>query len=369
MTKIHPLARKHLLDNQCTVSGMPEKTWHTEKNCILDSNINYYADSPYQHYPLDDNPQLSETYIHFLKQEHCCKQGDVSSLSFLTPSHLLFISASTAIDLLIRTFCEPALDKVCIFSPTFPLYAYCSLCQNTPVIDIPLIGRHYDRINTEKVSVESPKLLFIPSPNNPVGSIPCAEDILALLQNTQSIVVIDEAYIEYADHLSFTPYIDAFPNLVILRSFSKIWGLAGIRCGVVLGDPMTIHTLKKLLTPYNFPAHTQEILKGSLNQMQNILEIRSIAKKDMQYLTEQMQALSICLHVYPSETNFVLVQFTNAKQVFHELYSLGFLVKDTSRVVPNTLRISLGTTQNNERFIAALQHIDKKLSITTQPKL
>lgn len=355
---MHPLVRKHLLNDKRTVSGMPEKSGYHEKNRLLDSNVNYYTDSTYNHYPPESNPKISDRYIDFLKCEHCSKSGDAQSLSFLTPSHLLFMSASTAIDLLIRVFCEPGLDKVCISSPTFPLYAYCSLYSNAPLVDVPLIGENYDRLDVEKILAESPKLIFIPSPNNPIGCVPNYQDILYLLDNTASIVVVDEAYIEYSDHPSLISHIAQYPNLIILRSFSKVWGLAGIRCGTILGNPSAIYALNKCLTPYHFPMHTQQILEKALDQFQIVFDIKAVAKRDSAKLREGLENLSMTVKTYPSETNFILVEFDDPQRVFHELLKAGFLVKNTSAAVPNTLRISLGTTEDNEHLIAALKTID-----------
>ena len=143
----------------------------------LDSNVNYYTDNPYQEYPSEKNERLSQSYIDFIKYEFHAKGVEAKPLPFLTSDHLLFTSSSQAIDLIIRTFCEPGIDKVCVLSPTFPLYAYCALNHNAPLVDIPLLGENYDRLDLERIKKENPKVVFIPSPNNPVGSLPSSHEI------------------------------------------------------------------------------------------------------------------------------------------------------------------------------------------------
>lgn len=313
--------------------------------------------------PLEENVKLSKSYIDFLKYEYGSKEGDRESLSFLTPAHLLFTAASTAIDLIIRAFCEPGREKIAIASPTFPLYAYSAVHQNTPVVDVPLLGENFDRLDSAKILSKNAKAIFIPSPNNPVGSVPSSEDILNLLNNPNSIFVVDEAYIEYADHPSLVPYIDRFSNLIVLRSFSKIWGLAAIRCGVVIGDPSTIYTLNKLLAPYHFPGHTQEILEDALEQYPSMLQVRSLARRDIKKLTKVLEKLAFVKKIYPTQANFILIEVSDAKGIFQELLKYGFLVKNMSHCLPNTLRISLGSTAANEKLILALQEVDKKLEL------
>jgi histidinol-phosphate aminotransferase len=353
--KFHPLACEHLKNRKKKITGMPGEVKNSGEGLLdirqLHNNVNYFADTDYISYPSNENPELAAQFIDFLKFDESLKGAPNGGLSFLTPDHLFFISASEAIDLLIRSFCEPKVDKVCITSPTFPLYEYCAANHNSLIVDVPLKGEIYDEMDVQRILSENPKLTFIASPNNPVGSLVQYENLLALIKNIQGILVIDEAYIEFSTHPSLVNYVDEYNHLVILRSFSKIWGLAGIRCGVVISNPAVIYTLKQMVTPCRFPSHTQRILEDSVAKYRAIVEMRSIVEAERIYLTTSLKHLECIEKIYPSEANFLLIKFFDAQLVYQKLLNAGFLVRNTNDFVKNSLRISLGNHEDNEKLV------------------
>lgn len=357
MRKIHLDSRQHLRELGAQVSGMPGSEVNPDRVRQLHLNVNHFADTEYVFYPSDENPTLCHRYIDFLKYEAALKGFQGETLSFLTPEHLLFLSVSESIDLLIRTFCEPGKDVVCITNPTFPLYAYCSANHGALTIDVPLQGENLDRMNLSEIQKSKPKVTFIASPNNPTGRVMQPDQLLDLAKMRQGILVIDEAYIEFSDCPSFVEQIREFKNLVILRSFSKIWGLAGIRSGVTIGDPDLIFTLKRMMTPCHFPSHTQEVLKSALQDFQSIVKARACVQRERKKLEEKISALPITKKVYPSEANFLLVKFKDAHLVHQKLQDREMRVRDTSSVIENTLRISLGNEEDNQLLVETLERM------------
>ncbi len=358
--KFHPLAREHLKNREKKVSGMPGAEKSSEDLRQLHHNVNYFADTDYISYPSNENPELAAKFIEFLKFDELSKGTSEDALSFLTPDHLFFISVSEAIDLLVRTFCEPKVDKVCITSPTFPLYEYCAANHNSLIVDVQLTGDLYDRINVQRVLSEDPKLTFIASPNNPVGGVAQYENLLSLIKNIQGILAIDEAYIEFSAHPSFVNYVDEYSHLVILRSFSKIWGLAGIRCGVIISNPALIYTLKQMVTPCLFPAHTQKILEDAVANYRDIVQMRSLVEAERVYLTQCLNELEIVEKIFPPEANFLLIKFFDAQLVYQKLLSAGIIVRNTDDFVKNSLRISLGNHEDNEKLVFVLRSLRTK---------
>jgi histidinol-phosphate aminotransferase len=347
MNTIHDLARKHLSQKN-QLGGIPSKV----ENPFLKQlhlNINYFSDSNYINYPQDEDENISRQYIDFLKQEALWKKKLLPS--FIKPYHLLFFASSNAIDLIIRAFCEPIKESICITSPTFPLYAYCAYNHNSSVIDIPLEGRSLDVLNVSKIAASNSKILFIPVPNNPVGTIPNRQTIIELFNEFKGLIVLDEAYIEYADEGSFIEYLPYYPNLIILRSFSKIWGHAGIRSGVIIGSEIILNTLKQILPPFFFPAHTQEILRITLDDPYQVFKMKEQTRIERQKLEHGFKTLPQVCYVYPSQSNFLLVEFYEGLSIYAKLLQKGVLVRNLHSLIPNALRISLGKPEDNDRLL------------------
>lgn len=346
---MHPLARKHLLHRPYSLKGSPGST-DSYPMYFLNQNINYFSDSNYRHYSPDINHSISKKYLSYLEIESSQKQSDHP---FLNASNLLFFGTSFAIDLLIRAFCEPHQDSVLICSPTFPLYRFCTHNHGANILDFPLQGENLDSLRVSEILSSTAKILFLPIPNNPIGSIPCRNEVLTIVEQFKGIVVLDEAYIEMSSSPSFLPLIHKSPNLVILRSFSKSWGLAGIRAGVVIAHQDIIETLSQLIPPCYFPSHTQEILDRILNFPEKLAHIRSKVDQERDRFKMALAKLSFVKKIYKTEANFISIEVEDAIRLFNFLKGLGFLIREVE--LPNTLRISFGTEEVNTLLIDTLK--------------
>lgn len=352
----HPLAREHLRKRNNELIGKPCSSLKSSM-IELNQNINYFSASKYFGLPHDENEELSLLYLQFLALEAQVKNGPFSPLA---PENLLFVVASEAINLVIQAFCEPGKDQICISSPTFPFYAYCAFNHKVDVINVPLIGDNFEILDVHQIVQNQPKVTFITIPNNPVGTVPSRECIDQCLTFLKGIVVVDEAYIEYSNTPSVAHLVNKYRNLIVLRSFSKGWGVAGIRSGVVVASREIIFTLKQLLPPCFFPQHTQEILATILPYPEKIFAIAKIIREERTLVAESLRALPFVRKVYPSETNFLLVQFNSGSHVFEYLKTVGILVNPFCPDLPNTLRISIGDHEKNRYLINALQEMAKR---------
>ena len=264
-----------------------------------------------------------------------------------------------AIDLLFRAFCEPAKDKTLICSPTYGMYQVSSDINDVDVIDVPLTPEW--QLNLECIqshfSDANMKLIFICSPNNPTGNGMNRQDILTLVSDFNGLVVIDEAYIDFAEMTSLTAELDRFDNLVVLQTLSKAWGLAGIRLGMAFANTEVIDVLNSIKPPYNVNQLTQEVaLKELADQTGFKKDVQAILNERTR-LTEELSQLKNVVEIYPSDANFLLVKFTEPKAVYHALTDKGIVVRDRSKVAEGCLRITVGTEAENSQLINELKRL------------
>jgi len=275
------------------------------------------------------------------------------------PSKNIFLGngSDEAIDLLFRIFCEPGKDNVIIFPPTYGMYEVCAEMNAIDVKRIPLTGDF--QINLESVeSVIDPftKLIFICSPNNPTGNSINRNDIEILLNNFDGLVVIDEAYINYAKQKTFITELTEYPNLVILQTLSKAWGLAGLRLGMAFAGQPIINYMNKVKYPYNINIATQKLAADALENIETVNEWIKTTVQQREWLKDQLSELSFTKTVYPSEANFILVKINEARQIFEYLNTKGIIVRDRSKVIlcDDCLRITVGTPEENQQLLKAL---------------
>ncbi|NQY67100.1 MAG: histidinol-phosphate transaminase [Flavobacteriales bacterium] len=267
-----------------------------------------------------------------------------------------------AIDLLVRAFCEPGQDNIIILPPTYGMYTVSAAINNVEVKEVPLTDSF--ELDTEKIidSIDSKtKLLFVCSPNNPTGNCLAKESIKILLNNFNGLVVIDEAYIDFEEDKSWLKELDAYSNLVIMQTFSKAWGLAGIRLGMAFASEEIIDILNRIKPPYNINQVTQDIALDALSEV-NIAkknEMVAFLNAEKLLLGLQLRKISQVQKVYPSDSNFLLVKMYNAKLIYDQLVSNEIVVRDRSKVLlcDNCLRITIGTEEENEALINALENI------------
>lgn len=271
--------------------------------------------------------------------------------------------SSEAIDLLIRSFCRAGKDNIVISPPTFVMYKVFANIQGAEIISCPLLAENDFRVDTDsllKNSTTNSKLIFVCTPNNPTGNLMAKSDIIRLLEarKDQSIIVVDEAYIEFSDTESTAELISDYDNLAVLRTLSKALALAGARCGAVIGSPALIRMLNAILAPYALATPVVDYVLRALSSDDTTLSQAKIGEtiQERQRLAESLVARACVRKLWPSQANFLLVQFRNLEETQKRLQTERILIRDISGNpgFDNFARISIGSPDENDRLLAAL---------------
>ncbi|MEL7251943.1 MAG: histidinol-phosphate transaminase [Bacteroidota bacterium] len=267
------------------------------------------------------------------------------------------------IDLLFRIFCEPGQDEVIILPPTYGMYQVSADINNIAVKKVPLKPGFVPDVEAILATVtEQTKLLWLCTPNNPSGNDFPVSAIEQLVAQFPGIVVIDEAYVDFANRPSHTTWLERFPNLVIMQTFSKAWGMAGIRLGMAFASEEIIQLLNAVKPPYNVNRLSQKAALDALQQkdrqakeVRNILGQRALVQ---QYLA----GLEFVERLYPSSSNFILAKVTDPKGIYKYLMDRGIIVRDRSSQYgcEGCLRFTVGTPEENERLFRALLEMNEQ---------
>jgi histidinol-phosphate aminotransferase len=270
------------------------------------------------------------------------------------------------IDLLVRAFCTPARDAVLVTPPVFGMYAVCARLQGARLLEVPLQDDegdfHVDLTEVARVaSAQHARLVFLCSPGNPAGGALKMAEVLELARKLEgtALLVVDEAYIEYADAPSLVSTITSQPNLAVLRTLSKAHALAGARIGSLIADPEVIAILRRCQAPYPIPVPCALQALHALSKDALAETRRNVAVTCLQRdaLRQSLQAMPVLHRIYPSETNFLLARCVNPAGAFQSLLNDGIVVRDM-RMHPqlnDALRITIGTAEENARVISALE--------------
>lgn len=316
-----------------------------EADIYLDANENPYP-SYYNRYP---DPLQKKV-----------KQA-LASLKRTTPENIFLGNGSDeAIDLLIRSFCEPHQDSILIVEPTYGMYTVCANVNAVSVQSVSLTKSFdIDLESTLKAIDPTTKIIFVCSPNNPSGNLLNRQAILQLLEQFSGLVVVDEAYIDFSESESFISLLNKFENLVVLQTFSKAWGLAGLRLGMCYASSDIINILNKVKYPYNINIQTQKLALEALdNSLRKEIEVKQLIR-ERKKLATSLSNLPIVKRTFNSEANFLLVQVQDAKAVYQYLSNKGIIVRDRSSILhcENCLRITIGTPEENQQLLATLKEI------------
>ncbi|MEJ0106866.1 MAG: histidinol-phosphate transaminase [Bacteroidota bacterium] len=261
------------------------------------------------------------------------------------------------IDVLIRAFCEPGIDNILICPPTYGMYKVSADINNVAVKNVNLTPDfQLDLPGIEEAIDGDTKIIFLCSPNNPTGNSLRREDVEALLNNFFGIVVIDEAYINFSRFKSFSVSLDEYPNLVVMQTFSKAWGLAALRLGIAFASGEIIHVMNKIKPPYNINQATQELALKAMEEVAQVNDMIRVLVEEREALKAGLLQLSNVETVYPSDANFLLVKVKDAKGAYDYLLSKGIVVRDRSRVelCEGCLRITVGAAAENLQLLNAL---------------
>lgn len=328
-----------------------------EAAVFLDANENS-IDSPVHLTVSGKNPPLQlnrypDPLQHELKEKISRVKG--------VPAENIFLGngSDEAIDLLFRIFCTPGKDNVIIFPPTYGMYEVCAEMNDIEVKKVPLLSNFQINLETlEQTIDQNTRLIFICSPNNPTGNSMNREDVETILNNFDGLVIVDEAYINYARQRSFIPELTEYPNLVILQTFSKAWGLAGLRLGMAFAGLPVIEYLNKVKYPYNISTATQQLALAALEMVPTVNNWIQATEEQKSRLQKELGALSFTQHIYPSDANFLLVKMKEAKNIYDYLSQKGIVVRDRSRVklCEDCLRITIGTIEENNQLTDALKN-------------
>jgi histidinol-phosphate aminotransferase len=261
------------------------------------------------------------------------------------------------IDILLRAFCEPGVDNIVICPPTYGMYEVSANINNVAIKKVPLTPEFQLNLPAIEEAVDdNTKLIFLCSPNNPTGNSLNRDDVEILLNNYFGIVAIDEAYINFSRHRSFTQELADYPNLVVMQTLSKAWGLAALRIGMAFASEEIINIMNRIKPPYNINQASQELALQALDNVKDVNNMIREIVKGRQFLEARLPELEVVKKVHPSDANFLLVQVTEPVMIYKYLLDKGIVVRDRSRVelCEGCLRITVGTPIENEKLIKAL---------------
>lgn len=349
MSSLEKILRPHILTLAPYTSARDE--YEGTADVFLDANENPFGSITEQNFNRYPDPYQTE-----LKKR-------VAEIKGVLPNQIFLGNGSDeAIDLLIRATCTPKEDRIILLPPTYGMYEVSASINDVPTVRVPLtpdFQLDMPAIETAIAANPTAKLLFLCSPNNPTGNALNPTDMERLIGFFPGLVVVDEAYIDFADYPSFTAKLAQYPNLVVLQTFSKVWGLANLRLGMAFASPEIIRILNKIKPPYNISGLTQEVVLNGLQDIrwketsvQEILTQRS-------ELIRQLAEVPVVEKIFPSDANFLLVRVQDAKETYRYLVEQRIIVRDRSKVklCENALRITVGTAAENHRLIEAMKKL------------
>ncbi len=314
---------------------------------LLDANENPF-NNPYNRYPDPHQVELKR------------KIGKLKNIS----EKQIFVGngSDEAIDILFRIFCEPGLDNVVSIHPTYGMYKVCADINNVELRRVSL-GHDFglDTGSLKAACDKNTKLLFLCSPNNPTSNSFDPEEMLQLADQLEVIVVVDEAYIDFSNRESLKNRVSTHPNLVVLQTFSKAWGLAGIRLGIAIGDPELIRFMDRVKYPYNLNMLTQDMAIEALNEEGKVEQWIKVILSERAVLERELARFRFIEHIYASDANFLLVKVNEPKKVYNYLVKKGIIIRDRSNVAlcEGCLRITVGTREENLQLTEALMQYEQ----------
>lgn len=309
---------------------------------FLDANENPY-NTPYNRYP--DPLQWNV-------------KNKLASIKGIEPNQIFLGNGSDeAIDILIRAFCEPNVDNIVSIDPSYGMYQVCADINAVEFRKVPLTKDFMLDCSAITEAIDgNTKLVFLCSPNNPTSNSFDTGEMLSIADNFKGILVVDEAYIDFSSQPSLINALSLYPNLVILQTFSKAWGMAGLRMGIAYASEDIIKIFNKIKYPYNINTLSQKLIFEALNETEDkdiwVQEIIQQRKN----LVQRLKDIRIVEKIYPSDANFILVRITNARKVFEYLIDNKIITRDRSKVAlcEDCIRITIGKDEENNALVEAL---------------
>ncbi len=347
MRNINELLRPHIKALKPYSSARDE--FSGEASVYLDANENPYGSISGGNFNRYPDPLQKEV------------KKKLAELKGVKPEQIFMGNGSDeGIDLLVRAFCTPSSDQIIIMPPTYGMYEVSASIHDVKIVSVPLSQSFQPMVEDvlSKANAQT-KILFICSPNNPSGNDIEQEKILTLIRGFDGIVVVDEAYIDFSKSDSFLKFLPEFPNLVVLQTFSKAWGMAALRLGLAFASEEIISVLNKIKPPYNINIYSQQMVLEALNHAERVQKLVLDLVNERTKLSQQLQGMYGIEKVYPSDANFILVKMTNASAIYKKLLNEGIVVRDRSKVIlcDDCLRITVGAAEENAKFVKALKVI------------
>lgn len=315
---------------------------------FLDANENPYNE-PFNRYP---DPLQREV------------KKRLAAIKGVKPENIfLGVGSDEGIDLAYRIFCRPGIDNVVAIAPSYGMYEVCADINDIEYRRVSLDDNfNFDPDTLLAATDENTKLLWICSPNNPTGNAYPIEMIIKTAQAFNGIVMVDEAYIDFSSKGSMIAYLDQCPNVIVLQTFSKAWGRAGLRLGVAYASPEIIDYYNKVKYPYNINAITQE---KAIEALENVAKVKAWVDElldNRSLLAEALEKMSCVKHIYPSDANFLLIRVDDPDCLYNFLCKQGIIVRNRNRVekCAGCLRITIGTKNENAQLINAINDYDRK---------
>ena len=342
MKKLEELVRPNIWSLSPYTSARDEYQGK-EAKVFLDANENPY-NAPFNRYP---DPLQRD-----LKKKIAVIKG-VSEQSIFFGN-----GSDEAIDLMFRIFCRPGVDNAVAIEPTYGMYGVCADINDVEYRRVLLDENFQPDADKILAAVDAnTKLIFFCSPNNPSGNNIDHGVIEKVLDSFDGIVIVDEAYIDFAGVPSYLQQLSHRPNLIVLQTFSKAWGMAGIRLGMAFAQPQIIDIMNKVKYPYNINQLTQKRAMEEVMQHDRVQEwVKSILRERTR-LMDEFAKLDCTLRVYPSDANFFLARVKDAKATYDYLVDCGIIVRNRSKIAlcGNSLRVTVGTAPENNALLEALK--------------
>jgi len=349
---LNKLLRPHIAQLKPYSSARDE--YSGKEGIFLDANEN-----PFGSITPEDFNRYPDPYQHALKEK-------ISAIKKV-PAEQIFLGngSDEAIDLLMRAFCRPAEDNIIILPPTYGMYEVSADVNDIAIKRVNLTADFQLRPDAilEAVDINT-KIIFICSPNNPSGNKVDRQEIEKVIKGFDGLVVVDEAYIDFSDEPSFTTELEKYPNLLVMQTFSKAWGLASLRLGMAFASVEIIKILNKIKPPYNISGLTQETVLAAISDTDKMKRMVQEILLEREYLKGAFQKMEMIKKIFPTHANFLLVEVPAAKKTYDYLIENKIIVRDRSKVVlcHECLRITVGTREENDQLIKALQQCPAELA-------
>jgi len=288
------------------------------------------------------------------------KLGEIKKIN---PENIFLGNGSDeAIDILIRAFCNPGKDNMIILPPTYGMYEVAAEINDVAIKIVNLTEAFQLNLQGINASIDkNTKLIFVCSPNNPTGGTINRNDTISLLKNFNGIVVVDEAYIDFADTPSMVNELNNYPNLLVMQTFSKAWGLAGLRVGMAFASKPIIDVMNKIKAPYNVGDLAQKLVLQALENKDKVNEMVLLIKQERAKLVKELSSFPFIKNIITSEANFLLVKTTCADKLYDFLIQNNVVVRNRSKLplCEGGLRITVGTPDENRKLLTLLNTFGK----------